>query len=145
MKVTIIEDPNIKETEVSVFCSKITKEIDEIVYKISAVGFTVAGKKGEEVFLIPIKEIFYFESVEGNVFLYTKNEMYEATDKLYKIEESLKNVQFSRISKTVIANLDKMLSIKKAENSRLIATLVNQEKLVVSRQYVSKIKKKLGV
>lgn len=65
--------------------------------------------------------------------------------KLYKIEESLKNLRFSRISKTVIANLDKMLSIRKAENSRLTATLVNQEKLIVSRQYVSEIKKKLGV
>jgi DNA-binding LytR/AlgR family response regulator len=38
-----------------------------------------------------------------------------------------------------------MSSIKKAESSRLIATLVNKEKLVVSRQYVSEIKKKLGV
>ena len=79
------------------------------------------------------------------MFFYTENEIYEAMDKLYKIEESLANMQFSRISKTVIANLDKMLSIKKAENSRLVATLVNQEKLVVSRQYVSEIKKKLGV
>ena len=69
----------------------------------------------------------------------------EAMAKLYKIEESLKNLRFSRISKTVIANLDKMLSIRKAENSRLTATLVNQEKLIVSRQYVSEIKKKLGV
>ena len=95
--------------------------------------------------MIPIKEIFYFESVDGKIFFYTENEIYEAMAKLYKIEESLKNLQFSRISKTVIANLDKMLSIRKAENSRLVATLVNQEKLVVSRQYVSEIKKKLGV
>ncbi len=145
MKVTIIEDPDIKETEVSIVCSKMTNEINDIVSKISAIGLTVAGKKDEETFLIPIKEIFYFESVEGNVFFYTKNEIYEATDKLYKVEESLKNLQFARISKNVIVNLDKMLSIRKAENSRLVATLVNQERLVVSRQYVSKIKKKLGV
>ena len=70
---------------------------------------------------------------------------YESALKLYKIEESLTTLQFSRISKTIIANLDKMLSIRKAENSRLTATLVNQEKLIVSRQYVSEIKKKLGV
>ena len=105
----------------------------------------MAGKKDEETFLIPIKEIFYFESVDGKIFFCTENETYEAMAKLYKIEESLKNLRFSRISKTVIANLDKMLSIRKAENSRLTATLVNQEKLIVSRQYVSEIKKKLGV
>ncbi len=145
MKVTIIEDTNIKETEISIVCAKMTNEITDIVSKISAIGLTVAGRKDKETFLIPIKEIFYFESVDGNVFFYTENEIYEAMGKLYKIEESLKNLQFSRISKTVIVNLDKMLSIKKAENSRLVATLVNKEKLVVSRQYVSEIKKKLGV
>lgn len=145
MKVTIIEDPNIKEMELSVVCAKITNEINEIVSKISAIGQTVAGKKDEETFLIPIKKIFYFESVDGKIFFYTENELYEATAKLYQIEESLKHLQFARISKTVIANLDKMLSIRKAENSRLVATLVNQEKLVVSRQYVSEIKEKLGV
>ena len=145
MKVTIVEDPNIKETEISIVCEKMTNEINDIVSKISAVGLTVAGKKDEETFLIPIKEIFYFESVDGKIFFCTENEIYEAMAKIYKIEESLKNLRFSRISKTVIANLDKMLSIRKAENSRLVATLVNQEKLVVSRQYVSEIKKKLGV
>ena len=145
LKVTIIEDPNINETEISIVCSKMTSEIHDIVSKISAVGLTLAGEKEGETFLIPIKEIFYFESVDGNIFFYTENETYESTAKLYKIEENLKNLQFARISKTVIANLDKMLSIKKAENSRLVATLVNKEKLVVSRQYVSEIKKKLGV
>ena len=145
MKVTIIENPNIKETEISIVCAKMSNEINDIISRISAVGLTVAGKKEEETFLIPIEEILYFESVDGKIFFYTENEIYEAMVKLYKIEESLKNLQFSRISKTVIANLDKLLSIKKAENSRLVATLVNQEKLVVSRQYVSEIKKKLGV
>ena len=145
MKIIIIEDPNINDTEVSIVCAKRTNEIDDIVSKISAMGVTIAGKKEQEIFLISLKDIFYFESVDGNVFFYTENGIYESTDKLYKIEERLKNLQFARISKTAIANLDKMLSIRKAENSRLVATLVNQEKLVVSRQYVSKIKKKLGV
>lgn len=145
MKVTIIEEPNIKDTEISIVCAKITNEINDIVSKISSVGLTVAGQKGKEMFLIPIKEIFYFESVDGSIFFYTENETFESTAKLYKLEENLKDLQFARISKTVIANLDKMLSIKKSENSRLVATLVNKEKLLVSRQYVSEIKKKLGV
>lgn len=145
MKVTIIEDPNINETEISIVCAKMTDELKDIISNIAAVGLTFAGKKESETFFIPIKDIFYFESVDGNIFFYTENDTYEATAKLYEIEEKLKKLQFARISKTVIANLDKMLSIKKAESSRLIATLVNKEKLVVSRQYVSEIKKKLGV
>ena len=145
MKITIVEDPNISETEISILCTKMTNEVRNIISNFAVVGSTFAGKKEEETFFIPIQDIFYFESVDGSIFFYTENETYEATAKLYKIEESLKNLKFARISKTVIANLDKMLSIKKAENSRLVATLVNKEKLVVSRQYVSEIKKKLGV
>ena len=145
MKVTIIEDPTVKETEISIVCSKMTSELNDIISQISAVGLTFAGKKEGEIFFIPIKDIFYFESVDGSIFFYTENQTYEATAKLYKIEESLQHLQFARISKTVIANLDQMLSIKKSENSRLVATLVNKEKLIVSRQYVSEIKKKLGV
>ena len=92
-----------------------------------------------------MKDIFYFEAVDGTIFFYTEHETYEATSRLYKIEESLQNTKFARISKTAIANLSKMRSIKPAENSRLTATFLNGEKILVSRQYVSEIKKKLGV
>lgn len=145
MKVTIVEDPNINETEISIVCTEMTDELNNILANIAAAELTFTGKKGKETFFVPIKDIFYFESVDGSVFFYTDNETYEATTKLYKIEENLKNVRFSRISKTTIANLDKLVSIRRVEGSRLVATLVNKEKLVVSRQYVSQIKKKLGV
>lgn len=145
MKITIVEDPNVNETEVSIVCAKMTDEIKNIVSNISTVGLTFMGRKENETFIVPIDDIFYFESVDGKIFFYTQNETYEAEARLYQVEESLKSLKFSRISKTVIANLDKMLSIKKAENSRLVATLKNKEKLVVSRQYVTEIKRKLGV
>ncbi|MBQ2732706.1 MAG: LytTR family transcriptional regulator DNA-binding domain-containing protein [Clostridia bacterium] len=145
MKITIVEDPNVNETEISIVCAKMTDEIKNIVSNISTVGLTFMGRKENETFIVPIDDIFYFESVDGKIFFYTQNETYEAEARLYQVEESLKSLKFSRISKTVIANLDKMLSIKKAENSRLVATLKNKEKLVVSRQYVTEIKKKLGV
>lgn len=145
MKVTIVEDPHVGETEISVVCAQMTDEVREIVAKLTSVGLTFAGKKENEIFFVPVKDIFYFESVEGSIFFYTERDTYEATEKLYSIEENLRRQQFARISKTVIANLDKMLSIKRAEGSRLVATLSNKEKIVVSRKYVPEIKKKLGV
>jgi len=145
LKITIYEDPNTTETEISIVCSKVTNELEEIVANISLIGLTFAGKKQGETFFIPIKDIFYFESVDGTVFFYTEKEVFEAAAKLYKIEESLHHVKFVRVSKTVIVNLEKMQSIKKSENSRLVATLINKEKVLVSRQYVPEIKKKLGV
>ena len=145
LKLTIREDPNINETEVSVVCPKMTAEVEEIVANIGLIGQTIAGKREGATFFIPATDIFYFESVDGNTFFYTEGETYEATARLYKIEESLQNLKFARVSKTVIANLRKMRCIMPAQNSRLVATLINDEKIVVSRQYVSEIKKKLGV
>jgi DNA-binding LytR/AlgR family response regulator len=94
---------------------------------------------------IPLKEILYFESVDNKVFFYTDGETYETTVKLYQLEEKLQNSKFARISKSVLANLNRFHSIKPEKNSRLTATLMNGEKLVVSRQYIGEIKKKLGV
>ena len=83
--------------------------------------------------------------MEGKLFFYTEKDIYESAVRLYKVEENLEGTSFARISKTMITNLKKMRSIKPIENSRLIATMTNGEKLVVSRQYVPEIKKKLGV
>ena len=145
LKITIHENPNISDTEISIVCPQMTEELRDMIANIGLIGHTFAGDKDDETFFIPVKDIFYFESVEGNTFFYTEGETYEATARLYKIEESLQNLKFARVSKTVIANLRKMRCIMPAQNSRLVATLINDEKIVVSRQYVSEIKRKLGV
>ena len=145
MKIMIQKNPNIEETQIHIGCTEMTPEIEEIVANIGLIGHTFAGKKDREIFFIPMKDIFYFESVDGKVFFYTSHECYESTAKLYKIEETLQNTKFARISKSAISNLSKMKSIKPEENSRLLATLTNGEKIIVSRQYVAEIKKKLGV
>ena len=145
MKVTIDKNELYLDPEIIVKCKEVDGVIQDIISYIGIADKNMIGEIDGEMFFIPLNSVFYFESVDRNIFFYTENETYESTAKLYKIEENLKNLQFARISKTMIANLDKMLSIKKSENSRLVATLVNKEKLVVSRQYVSEIKKKLGV
>ena len=76
---------------------------------------------------------------------YTAAETYESTQRLYQLEEMLEKTTFARISKTAIANLSKMRSIKPIGGSRLVAAMVNGEKVQVSRAYVQEIKRKLGV
>ncbi|MBQ4599567.1 MAG: LytTR family transcriptional regulator DNA-binding domain-containing protein [Clostridia bacterium] len=92
-----------------------------------------------------MSEILYFETVDRKVFFYTADSIYETVTKIYQLEEKLENTPFARISKTSVANLKKIRSIKPEANSRLCATLVSGEKLIVSRQYLSVIKQKLGV
>ena len=145
MKITIETDKNITETEIHIKCSQIDESLKEIIASLSLDDCKFVGYLDNEAYFVSLNEILYFEVVDGGTFFYTNGKIYESVLKLYKIEESIQNTSFARISKTVVANLRKMTSIKKAEHSRLVATMVSVEKLVVSRQYVSEIKRKMGV
>lgn len=145
MKIEIIQDKNITETEVIIKANTIDEELSEIISCLSLVGNTVAGVKEGIVRFIPLRDIYYFESVDNKTFFYTKDDVYEIKSRLYELEEKLSNTSFVRISKSTIANLKRLRSIKRAKGSRLEAELVNGERLLVSRQYVNDIKNKLGV
>ena len=145
MKIEIIQSEDFKETEITIKAKYIDEELSEILACLSLIGNTVAGEKEGTVSFIPLKDIYYFESVDNKTFFYTKDEVYEIKARLYELSEKLSNTSFVRISKSTIANMKKLRSIKRAKGSRLEADLVNGEKLLVSRQYVSAIKDKLGV
>ena len=145
MKIEIIQNESISETEVTIKAKCLNEELSEIISCLSLIGNTVAGSKDGVVSFILLRDIYYFESVDNKTFFYTKDDVYEIKSRLYELEEKLSNTSFVRISKSTIANLKKLRSIKRARGSRLEADLVNGEKLIVSRQYVNDIKNKLGV
>lgn len=72
-------------------------------------------------------------------------ETYEIHKKLYEIEQEFEYTDFLRISKSVIVNVSKIAYIKPIFNGRFEAKLKNDEKIIVSRQYVSELKKKIGI
>ena len=64
---------------------------------------------------------------------------------LYEIEQAFAYTDFLRISKSVIVNVAKIAYVKPIFNGRFEAKLKNDEKVIVSRQYVLDLKKKLGI
>ncbi|MBE6628573.1 MAG: LytTR family transcriptional regulator [Ruminococcaceae bacterium] len=145
MKITIQENQNALEPEIIVVCKELTSELEEILSGIALSANTIAGSADGEICFLPFKDIYYFEAMENKIFFYTKEKTFEASLKLYQIEEKLQNTSFARVSKSAIVNLKKIKSIRPDENSRLIATLLSNEKIMVSRSFVPDIKKKLGV
>ena len=103
------------------------------------------GEVDGEIFFIPLNSILYFESVDKIVYIYTDKLVYKSSAKLYILEEQLIDTYFARVSKTTILNLKKLNSVKSARNAKLEGTLINKEKILISRQYVPEIKKRLGV
>lgn len=145
MKIQIITDKSVTETEVTVRCSEYTPRLARAVASLALSEHTVCGKCGGELFFVRLGDILYFEAVDGKAFFYTDKSTYEAPSRLSGIEESLDDTCFARISKNAIVNLRKVRSIRTEPHARLCATLSSGEKLIVSRQYVQEIKSKLGV
>lgn len=145
MKIMIKQEPDVKETQISIVCSKIDSQLEEIISGLSLIDNTIAGKCDNETFFIPLSDVLYFETIDNKMFFYSTDKIYETMLKIYQLEEKLTNTPFVRISKSAILNIKKVKSIRQEENSRLMATLSNGEKIIVSRQYMQNIKNKLGV
>lgn len=145
MKININHDPNISEAEITVTYGYLDKELEDIIAYISLADNRIAGVLNNETHFIRLSDILYFETVDRKVFFYTADKTFETKMRIYQIEERLLNTPFSRVSKSTIVNLKKVMCINSQSYSRLCATLVNGEKIIVSRQYLNTIKEKLGV
>ncbi|KXY98947.1 LytTR family DNA-binding domain-containing protein, partial [Bacillus cereus] len=86
--------------------------------------------------------IYYLEYLERKVFIYTKENIFEMKSPLYKLQYTLPD-NFIRISKTTIVNIHFLNKFSAKTSGNLEALLSNGENLIVSRKYVSSLKKKL--
>ncbi|HCF83507.1 MAG TPA: hypothetical protein DER68_06245 [Ruminococcaceae bacterium] len=55
--------------------------------------------------------------------------------RLYQVEEALERHKILRASKSFLINLYRICAVTPALNGRLIATMDNGEKVMISRQY----------
>lgn len=142
----IIEDlPENEEDHIIIRCKELDEDIIKLMQAIKAKNTDIYGYKGERIFRFHPREIYYFESVDNKVFMYGREKVYESKLKLYEIEENLAMTDFLRISKSVVLNISKIVQLHPALSGRLEAVLDNSEKVIISRQYVSNLKAKLGL
>lgn len=145
MKITIEIPQQGEEDEIIIRCAALDEELLRLIYKIRMGRETLPVFTGSEIEVLPLKEIFYFESVDNKVFAYCKKEVYEVRKKLYELEEAYESHGFLRVSKSTIVHLPKISHLTPMFNGRFEARLKNGEKIIISRQYVAMIKKKLGI
>ena len=123
---------------------KVTEAI-ELLTSSNEVIKHLLGRKEEKYYKVNVDEIFYIESIDRKVFIYTKTQTYEISEKLYVLEEQLSSMNFIRISKSLLLNIDKIHSFYPKLSGNLEALLTNNEKVIISRRYVANLKNKLGM
>ena len=126
-----------------IHCHKISDEVREIIAFVKSRQGQLTGTADERQYEIAVSDVFYIESVDNRNFIYTKDKVYETRQKLYELEELLKDKHFLRVSKSTLLNLMKVSAIKPALNSRFTADLFSGEQVVITRKYVPELKKAL--
>lgn len=145
LKITINVDESVKDIEITVSCGKLTPEIEKLLATLRILDKQLMAVKEGEVYLLDVSKVIFLESVDRKTFVYTGDEVYESSLKLYELEQQLIEYGFFRASKSCLIQLQYIRSLKADLNRRIKVTLENGEQIIVSRQYAEELKKKLGV
>lgn len=145
MKIHINEENCLHDIEIIINCKKTDEKVLKILAMLNTLDMKLTGIKNNQTYILDVSKILYIDTVDKRTFFYTEDEVYETSLKLYELEEQLKSSDFFRAGKSIIINFNQIKSLKPDIDGRILVTMNNDEKLVVSRQYASVIKNKLEV
>lgn len=145
MKLSVEQIPGEAEEEVIVRCYDAQEKWVEAIRSITAGEIAITGCVDEKTYRLKLSDVYYFEVLEGRSFLYCEKTVLECRQKLYEFEALCEGSMLFRCSKSMILNADKIECVRPSVSGRFEATLLNREKVIISRQYVSELKKLLGI
>ena len=146
MRVIIEQPAEGAEEEIIIRLRKPDSRIAELIRQInSAEEKLTAYYPDGSISVLDPSEIYYIESVDSKVFAYGKSDVAELKQKLYELEERFAGTDLIRISKSMILDLSKVKRFAPSIGGRFEAVLTNDEKVIISRQYVPDVKKRLGL
>lgn len=146
MRVEFKIDPSCAEPKIVVFAAGMTEEIEALLEKLSEqTMWVIAGQKEGKLEILEPMELIRVFAQGGKVFASTRRGEYALRMRLYELEERLDSRRFARISNSEIINLGEVRSFDLSIAGTICVQMKNGEVAYVSRRYVSRIKKILGL
>ncbi len=146
MQVELKIDSACVEPKVIIATASVTEEVNWILKRLSEeIPQVISGKKDEKIEVLDEAEIIRVYAQGGRVFAVTDKGEYVLRLRLYEAEERLDSRCFVRISNSEIINLKKVSCFDLSFTGTICVKLSNHTMSYVSRRYVSKIKKMLGI
>ena len=135
MQVEIKIDDSCTEPKVIILTDKVTDEINDILNTLSSkTPEIITGFYNDLAEILSPDNIIHIYSAGGKTFASVSKKEYILRQRLYELEEQLTKHSFVRISNSEIIN-----------SGTICVTLSDGTATYVSRRYVSKIKKVLGL
>ena len=146
MQVEIKIDSAYTEPKVILMTASMTDELQHLLKKLSEdVPQIISGSRDDKIEVLKPEDLIRIYGDAGKVVAATEKGEYTLRLRLYELEERLDADQFVRISNSEIINLRKVDHFDLSFTGTICVSMSNGTTTYVSRRYVSKIKKILGI
>ena len=146
MQIEVKIDASCSEPKLIILTALMTDEVKNLVQKLSENNpRVISGIKDGKIEVLEQNDLFRIYAGGGKVFAVTDKGEYALRLRLYEIEGRLNPTQFVRISNSEIINLKKVKNFDLSFTGTIYVELADGTTTYVSRRYVSKIKKILGI
>lgn len=146
MKCKLDINPKYEELEVRVCSGQDTKQVRDTYKAVQAIfDLSLMAYRGNEAIPVNGKDIIRIFGQNKKVYVATAGGTFLLHERLYELEEKLDGTKFLRISGSEIVNLHKIERLDTGITGTIKMYLQENMETYVSRRYVSKIKKALGI
>ena len=140
-----LESADLPETQV-IIRGDITSE--EVVSLLQILKRRSSGKlllyREEEQYIVDVQDIVFLEVRDSKVYACTRQDTYEAKQKLYEIRDLLEDKAFVQINKSVLVNINCVKSIQAEFSGNYRLKLKDRkESLTISRKYFKDFKDRI--
>lgn len=149
MKVGINIDRSVEEVEVLITAQEQSRTVNALYEHI--VEFdkksleTLTAYRDDIAKIVNVTDVFRIYMGNQKVYIQTHQGEYAIRYRLYELEEALDKKQFLRISNSEIVNIKKIRDIDLSIIGRICIRFEDNTQTYVSRRYIPKIKKSLGI
>lgn len=149
MRVGINIDRSVEEVEVLITAQEQNKTVDALYEHIIEFGKktleTLTAYQGDIAKIVNVADIFRIYTGNQRVYIQTHQSEYAIRYRLYELEAVLDKKQFLRISNSEIVNVKKIRDIDLSITGRICVRFTDNSQTYVSRRYIPRIKKSLGI
>lgn len=117
-----------------------TEWLDNLVNYLENRKEKLVGFKEKEKYVIQPGKVIYFESVDGNTYLYTREDVYKTNLSLDSLVRLYSEEGYFRCSKAMILNVYHIEKLKSLSGNRVDATMDNGEHVIISRRYAKELR-----
>lgn len=146
MRVEVQLDSACSEPRIVIMTAAMTEEVQGLLLKLSDTALAVlAGVRDGKAEVLDHDALIRVYANAGKVMAETEKGEYVLRFRLYELEERLDARWFVRISHSEIINLRQVRSFDLSLTGTVCVKLMNGATTYVSRRYVAKVKKLLGL